>query len=254
MKHKNWSLPTRIEKSFEQQLFQYLTAPDPDFAERIARNMATAVRVGTQAGWRKAAAESTKSRMIHSLLRNELSGPVGKEVDRLIVRNALLIRTLPLSLKHKASTWIAEQQRKGRRSEALQEELEAKFKQLTAYEVRRIARTETAKSAEAITQCRAQAIGINAYQWLTSEDGRVRKSHKLMDKVLVFYNDPPNPEQLAGVKSDSGHYHAGNIWNCRCTSAPIVSLDEISWPARVYTGGRITRMTRAQFQRIANAA
>jgi SPP1 gp7 family putative phage head morphogenesis protein len=38
--------------------------------------------------------------------------------------------------------------------------------------------------------------------------------------------------------------------NCRCITLPLVSLDEVSWPAKVYYTGQITRMTRAQFQRV----
>jgi len=37
--------------------------------------------------------------------------------------------------------------------------------------------------------------------------------------------------------------------NCRCLALPLVSLDEVRWPAEVYSGGSITRMTRATFER-----
>ena len=37
--------------------------------------------------------------------------------------------------------------------------------------------------------------------------------------------------------------------NCRCASAPLISLEEVAWPCRVYADRRITRMTRAQFTR-----
>jgi SPP1 gp7 family putative phage head morphogenesis protein len=250
-KHRQWSAPRRIEEAFQRHLYEFLKAPTDQFAERIAREMVTAARVNTARGWRGAAAESTKSRLIHRLLRNELNGPVGIEVDRLIQHNALLIRTLPDSIAARTSAWISEQQIRGRRSEALQEELEAQLKHLTSVEVRRIARTETAKSEAAITQSRAQAIGIQWAQWLTSEDGRVRKSHRKMDKVLFRFDDLPNPEQLCGMKSDAGRYGPGGVWNCRCSTAPLVDLNEISWPVRVYHGGKLQRMSRKQFERLA---
>jgi hypothetical protein len=36
--------------------------------------------------------------------------------------------------------------------------------------------------------------------------------------------------------------------NCRCVSLPLISLDEISWPARVHQHGNIRYMTRAAFR------
>lgn len=35
--------------------------------------------------------------------------------------------------------------------------------------------------------------------------------------------------------------------NCRCGSLPLLSLDDVKFPARVYSRGRIVRMTRVQF-------
>lgn len=58
---------------------------------------------------------------------------------------------------------------------------------------------------------------------------RVRKSHRIMEGVLVNWNMPPSPERLAGEK-DVGNYHAGNIWNCRCYPEPLISVDDIRWP------------------------
>lgn len=95
----------------------------------------------------------------------------------------------------------------------------------------------------------AQSIGIEWYQWATSEDARVRRSHRKMNHVLVAWRDPPSPEALIGEKSP-GRYHAGELEGCRCVSLPVTSLDLISWPARVYTGGRIIRMSKGQFQRV----
>ena len=70
-------------------------------------------------------------------------------------------------------------------------------------------------------------------------------------KRIVFWNDPPDPERLIGLKSNPGHYHAGSTYRCRCLELPIISLDEVSWPARVYVNENIIRMRRAQFAALA---
>jgi uncharacterized protein with gpF-like domain len=70
-----------------------------------------------------------------------------------------------------------------------------------------------------------------------------------MQGVLVEWNDPPAPELLVG-KSGEGYYHAGNIYNCRCIAMPLVSIDDVSWPHRVYTNGKVQTMSLAAFKRL----
>lgn len=246
-----WKQPLRIEASFQRQLFDYLQGPSNELAERIARSMVTAVRVRNAQGWRAAANESTKSRLIHRLMQQELSGPVGREMERLVRQNASLIRTLPSDIAEKTNAFIASQQRRGIRSETIAKALQGRLPEMRAASVRLLARTETAKAETAVTQARAESLGIGYYEWRTSEDGRVRFSHKKMDGVLCKFSDAPAPEALAGEKSTLGHYAPGGCPNCRCLALPLVSLDEVSWPHRVYHNGSIIRMTRAQFQRIA---
>jgi SPP1 gp7 family putative phage head morphogenesis protein len=38
--------------------------------------------------------------------------------------------------------------------------------------------------------------------------------------------------------------------NCRCVALPLVTIEEVSWPALVYYSGRIQRFSRAQFTRL----
>lgn len=248
---RNWKQPKRIENSFQRALFEFLKAPSEEFAESIAQSMVTAVRVRNAQGWRAAANESTQSRLIHRLLRQELSGPVGREVERLVRANASLIRTLPTDIAAKTNAFVAAQQRRGLRSETIAKQLQERLPEMRAASVRLIARTETAKAETAVTQARAESIGIGWYEWHTSEDGRVRLSHRKMDGVLCKFSDPPAPEALIGDKSSLGHYAPGSCPNCRCLALPLVSLDEVSWPHRVYANGAITRMTRPQFLRLA---
>ena len=54
-----------------------------------------------------------------------------------------------------------------------------------------IIRTESSKVNAALTEIRAKELDINGYVWSTSEDQRVRASHKLMDGVLVFWDTVP---------------------------------------------------------------
>lgn len=218
-------------------------------ANAIAKRMVTGVAVNNAKSWRAAARKSTRSREIYSALRDELNGPVGFKVQQMIRENAQQIRSIPPHLAERTTKYISQREMQGARAEVIEKELRGKLPGLAKSKVRLIARTEVGKSETAITRARAENIGLNYFQWQTAEDGRVRKSHRHLDQVLVAWGDLPQPEALIGEKSTLGKGAPGEFPNCRCVALPLVSLDEIKWPARVYTSGRIVRMTRAEFAR-----
>ena len=94
-----------------------------------------------------------------------------------------------------------------------------------------IIRTESSKVNAALTEIRAKNLGINGYIWSTSEDQRVRGSHKLMDGVLVFWNNVPTLDKMTG--------HAGKYPNCRCLGLPVVTIEDLSFPIRVAEGNLV---------------
>jgi uncharacterized protein with gpF-like domain len=79
----------------------------------------------------------------------------------------------------------------------------------------------------------------------------VRNSHEILEGVLVNFNNPPSPEKLAGEKRDYGVYNAGEIFNCRCYPEPVIDFNDITFPTKVYFNGKITRMRKADFLKIA---
>jgi len=122
--------------------------------------------------------------------------------------------------------------------------------ELTANKIKLIARTEISKAHTEVTRVRSEDLDIPAYVWITSNDRRVRESHRKMNNIIVFWNDPPSPEVLIGQKSTLGKYHSGECPNCRCEPLPLVSLDEVTWPHRVYRNGSVTMMNRTAFQHL----
>lgn len=263
--------PTRLEEVYRREINRlletYFSIPTTDtlgqitarlvefgqaerflqrFAMTQAKRMITQVRQYNAISWRQAATKSSNGKLIYRMLKRELDGPLGVHVDFLIRQNAELIKSVPVNVAEILSRHIQVRQIEGVRSEQIVKEIRKKLPDLMEFQIRRIARTEVAKADTAITRVRAQSIGLNWYQWETSEDQRVRKSHRKMDRVLVNWDDTPSPELLAGEPSQ-GHYNAGNIYNCRCVALPIVRMDEITFPVRVYSGGKIKRLTRHQF-------
>jgi SPP1 gp7 family putative phage head morphogenesis protein len=216
--------------------------------QKMANRMITMVANNNAVSWRQAATTSSNGRIIYQMLKRDLQANtlVGIRLNNLITDNSNLISSVPENVQYKLAKWIQEQQVKGIRSSEIAKQLRPRLNYIKSYEVARIARTEVAKADTAITHARAESMGLNYYQWLTSKDSRVRPGHKVMNLVLVNWNDAPAPELLAHEKSE-GYYHAGNIWNCRCIALPLTSLSEITWPCKVYINNSIKQLTRNQF-------
>ena len=217
------------------------------YTQAAASRMITSLAVENAKTWREAAQKSMQGRMIYEAVQKEMSGHVGWKVKGLIEENAKLISTFPDTISKQVNSFISSEALKGRRSEFIAKDLMKQFPNVTKARIQLIARTETAKAASAIVRTRSENLKLYWYIWRTSHDERVRPSHKLMNKVLIAWNDPPAPEQLLGMKNAPNAYHAGNIYNCRCYSEPLLNLDQIQWPFRVFHNGKINMLTRADF-------
>lgn len=278
MKPNNWEAQRRIEADYDRALRRLIQRSwqiigiDPDllnpwdfvrrlerlagtgsfdhFATAAAKKMVTQTFSDTAKTWREAARNGSQGRLIYNMLRHELNGPTGNTVYALIDRNAKIIRSMPFDLAGQATRYIQAETVKGKRHEQIAKELLEKFPKMTASKTATIARTEASKSHTALIQARADRLGIAWYVWRTSQDGRVRDSHKNMAGVLCRFDTPPSPELLAGEKN-VGAYNAGEIYNCRCYPEPLIDITDVSWPHRVHYGGRIVTMSKEQFQRIA---
>lgn len=221
-----------------------------EYAERAAMKMVTSLFSDAGKTWRQAARTNSKGKGIYESLKNELNGPIRKSINEQVKRNAKLIKSMPKSIREEITNHVAKETSKGRRSEFIAEDLQKEYPFMMEKKAKLIARTEVSKTSTALTRARCDNIGINWYEWNTSEDGRVRSSHKHMDTVLINWYNPPSPEKLDGIKSKLGKYHAGCCPNCRCYPAPIVRLDFITWPHKVFYKNKIVTMTKKQFELI----
>ena len=216
-------------------------------SDLLARRMVFWTNTKNVKSWRAAAAKSQKSRELYRLLQREMQGGLGVKVQRLIQDNAKYISSVPLDAAQTLVHEVRAAQQAGARPATMTKMLRTRFPELLRSRVHLISRTETAKASLALTQARCEDLDIKFAEWLTSEDVRVRKSHKALDKVIFAWSDLPDPEALAGEKSSLGHYGPGGCPNCRCTTAPLLDVDYIGWPRKVYRNGSIHQMTKPQF-------
>lgn len=226
---------------------------DPQFfieARKIGYGMAQQLAKSNAIEWRKAAKRSSRAQKIYKALKSEVErSGLNYELDQIAERNARLITSLPLEISEeitkRANALFLTSGRPGQ----LAKEIKALAPEILKTRVALIARTEVSRAETDLTRARAERMGIQFYQWRTSEDSRVRASHRNMDGVLVAWSDPPSPEALAHEKSSLGKYAPGQAPNCRCLALPLADLDEVDWPAKVFQSGSIKRMSRAQFTR-----
>jgi len=261
MAKESWQPSRKRERTFLDDLFaiydrmvgksptkaRLLTIPEwlEKYAWAIARRMVTGTMVENARTWRAAACESMRGEDIYEALQDEMRGPIGIRVRELIAENAKLIRSLPQDVASQVASMIATKAQEGKRVESFEDLVPHVFR----WKMRLIARTETSKASTALTQARSESLGIWYFEWFTSEDERVRASHRNMQGVICRWDDLPSPEKLIGEKSTLGRYAPGNCPNCRCGPKPLMRYNQVEWPHKVYSHNRIQFVTLAAFRR-----
>jgi SPP1 gp7 family putative phage head morphogenesis protein len=247
------SIPVKLP---EQTLEQWLAAiaersQQADIQEAsdfLARRMVYMTNVINARTWREAAARSQHSRKLYALLQKEMQGVTGSRVSALVRENAALISSIALDSAMTLTGEVTRAQQAGSRPGTIAKMMRQRFPELLKSRVNLISRTETAKASTALTHARCEELGIDFYVWLTSQDGdRVRESHRNMHDVLVPWHQAPAPEALIGERSTLGSYHAGECPNCRCTQYAVLSIDDLTWPRRVYWNGQVSMMDKQRF-------
>lgn len=230
-----------------------------NFCESIAMNMVTHLYDDQGKTWRQAARLNSKGGFIYAFLQKELKGSTGRMLMQEIQRNAEIIKTLPLNIAQDVTAYVAKESLKGRRASEIAKEIKLRFPKQTKARAELIARTEVSKTQSNLIESRCRKFNINWYIWRpvggSRGDGRTRTSHKGMAGVLVNWNEPPAPEDLFPIygkngkkyRNSLGHYHAGCCPNCRCYAEPVIDLDLLTFPVRIYRKGSIYRINRKAF-------
>ena len=235
----------------------------PDFirlSEAIALKMVTGLFDDTGRTWREAARNSGKGREIYQALQKELLGGRGARIRELVQENADLISTLPKNIADGVAEYVDREAMKGRRASDIADEIRRMFPEKTRARAELIARMQVSMTQTNLVQARAEDLGFDWYVWRAcggnNGDGRTRSSHRHMSGVLIRWSDPPAPEDLFPLRrvdgspynNTLGHYHAGCCPNCRCYPEPVVDLDLLKFPIRVYQNGHVERMSRKRFE------
>lgn len=189
-------------------LAKYSEALD-GWALRTASAMVAEVEVRDRKAWLEAAAEMSEA------LRQEIrSAPTGAAMKDLLSEQVTLIKSIPLDAAQRVHELTLKALEDSTRSKEIAAEI-MRSGEVAVSRANLIARTETARTASALTQARAQHIGSEGYIWRTANDSDVRHSHKEMNGRFVRWDSPP-------TLSDGTTTHAGQIYNCRCYPEPVL--------------------------------
>lgn len=163
-----------------------------------------------------------------------------------IIRNTERLFDLPNQVNKRITKKSLELYAKGYRTEELANALKRYMPEATRASLVLLARTQASMIRTEITKARAQEVGVDFYIWHTVGGPLVRDSHREMDDVICDFNNPPEPEVLIGEKSQ-GAYNPGGTYNCRCYPEPILDLDLVKWPHKVYNKSKIELCSKRVF-------
>ena len=162
--------------------------------------------------WRANSARISKA--LKERLANSDMQVIKEELLREQVR---LIKSIPLEAAQRVNKLTLEGLVNGTRSNDIVREI-MRSGDVAAGRARTIARTETSRTAEKLTEYRAKNIGSEGYIWRTSRAAGTRPSHAEMEGTFVRWSNPPTLDGLTG--------HAGCLPNCRCWAEPVFPEDD----------------------------
>lgn len=139
-------------------------------------------------------------------------------------QNSQLITSLPDEDLFQISGIVERGFQEGSRFTEIAKDIQKRFG-ITQRRANLIARDQTAKLNASLTKLRQESAGIETYRWQTSNDERVRDSHRIMDGRICSWSDPTiwlNERTGKWEKrpKTATQNHTGVDINCRCVSIP----------------------------------
>ncbi len=128
------------------------------------------------------------------------------------IENVGLIQSIPDQYFKSLITIVNEGTTRGNRASSMVSQI-AKLGKTTRSRAKVIARDQTSKVNSAISQARQESLNVTKYRWRTSEDERVRQTHKAHNGKIFRWDRPPK---------DTGH--PGQDIQCRCVAEPVIEF------------------------------
>ncbi len=139
-----------------------------------------------------------------------------------VQQNVSLMKSLSDDMLKRLESDILGNVRAGVRSSQMVSSVAENFNQ-TRKHARLIARDQTSKLYGQINQKRQEDIGVKRYEWSTSDDGRVRRSHNENDNDIMQWKNSNVYLSGGRWKTRTGYKGIpGQDIQCRCVALPIM--------------------------------
>ncbi len=146
-----------------------------------------------------------------------------------VITNSRLIKSIPETMLNDVSLIIQTGFREGTGIYDLKTQIQTKFG-IAENRAKLIARDQVAKLNSNYIRDEHGKLGITEYEWVTSDDERVRDSHKVMNGKIcqwdsdITYKNNVNDSLLRHRSSIKGvEKQFGEDFQCRCTCRAIIA-------------------------------
>lgn len=159
---------------------------------------------------------------------NSLRPNLQELVKSATLTNARLITSIEGKFLDDVAILIQDSYRSGLSANSISKQIKDKFG-ITENRARLIARDQIGKLHSDIVRDEHLSLGITEYKWLTSNDERVRASHKVLNEKICSWYDPTiykdsvddkkwkKRSSIGGVEK-----HPGQDYQCRCDEIAIL--------------------------------
>lgn len=131
--------------------------------------------------------------------------------DNWIADNVRLIKSIPEQSLSQVEGVIRRGVAQGLAPKEIQKQIKEQFG-VSERRAKVIARDQVAKANAALTEHRQKDLGVESYTWMSSDDARVRPTHKQTDGETYSWSKPP---------TITGGHHPGQEIMCRCWARPV---------------------------------
>lgn len=153
--------------------------------------------------------------MGRALQKEIANAPTGEAMRSMMNAQVDLITSLPHGAAERVHKLTMEGINNGLRADEVAAEI-LRTGKVTRSRAMTIARTETTRTATALTAARATYVGSTHFIWTTAGDSNVRLRHKKLEGKAFEWENPP-------VAGENGEVALpGAIYNCRCVAMPII--------------------------------
>ena len=135
-------------------------------------------------------------------------------------QNAQLIKSIPAKYLEEVQTLVMANMRSGMRPGYIERALQEQFG-VTQRRAKMIASDQTGKIQGELAEKQQRDSGFEFFEWLDSEDSRVRHRHREIANKVTAYGKAIYRWDNLPLSSDGVPIKPGSDYSCRCTSRPV---------------------------------